>query len=439
MGSTNFFGHEQFNKVGSAAFRIYDSTTDAYIYFGRTTAQSYRPETDSITQQAPVNGVMVETQRRITGTRGVLSLTFSEMCDPKVVHLLFGDKAVEQTLTASGVVASKEQRTLYNTKLVYLRNQHGFLTYANTGSPTFVATPDTGTGSIAAATYYVWVQQGYGTGPTISTFSGGRSYDNGTTKGYDLAFTAGSPSDEDTATAGYQGKAVTVASTGHIDLVVTHHATAPAPDFIMVWGCATDSLAAATLIAVATAGTGTTNIICATAIPGTGDTYAACTGCGVAALTAYNATAASNTGIALVDGTDYTFDGTRGQGTLKRITTGTISDGAPVLVVTWNIWPAKVADKTGSRKTTRDTRKVELAFFEEEPDYTSTVPMAEGLVLTLYAVDVAALSPTLGFNETDFYEGTSVDLNCMYDQTEGALGLIEEYSDKFKYYLQSID
>lgn len=425
-GMTNTFGQKAFNKPGAARFEVYDDYTASWIYFGRTSGQTFRPNFETIKQSASVDGVMQDYQERVTKQTGDLGITFAEFLDPKVLQFTLGDRGAAQTKTASDVYSSRYNLWLYGTEEQFVGNKFAIANYANLGSPTCTVTPAGGGGSFgsgSARNYYFWAQAVWGTVPT-----GYDGFDQTTTAGHDVSFVASAPSDAIAGTAGYQGKSVAATGSTTMNVTLVAPTGVPTPDGYIVWASLTNDITTANLVGYGSS----TSIVCLDPHPSGSDTYAASTGAAFLKVSTY---ASSPTYVLLSQSTDVTWDSTRG--TVKRVSTGTLDSGQNIVAIVWNIWPAKINTKIASASDTQDYRKVRLVFLEEEVDSTDTPVLAEGGILTFDRVNVAALAPNIGFNETDFPDGWDVTATCLYDTTTGEVGTVDSYSAKFTNWAQN--
>lgn len=439
--STNMFIQKGFNKLGGAKFEIFDTLLAAYSEPTAILNFGFTPETENVMQEAHIQNVRLETDRRLVKTGGMMRFTMREQMTPEVAHYAFGDPAIAQVLTAQTVVGDVVTRTLYNTDVQFMTNEYGLINNVDLALPTYTPTVNAaaaGSGWVVGDAF-VFLLACWGS--AANTSAAGAA---GWTDIVDDEFTVGAISASQT---------LTIANiTDDIEIAIDDYSPGgtvdgPTPDFWALFvsdDTNGDTIVGSELVTstVNHAGFG----IC---VPGTTldydvlvatstTTYVAAIGILVQTIDAGTYAAGAPTYTKLVADTDYTYNSV--VGTLKRIAGGGISHGEKVRVTYWAFEPYRVATAGGSVASDKNIKKCRVTAFESEVDPVTGDPQsAEGERWIFFRVNMKGTQPDYNYDENAFTDGANIELTTLYDQSENKIFEHQSWSMKHRNWVQVYD
>lgn len=429
MGLNSEWINKAFNRFGPDRVLLLDDTKtlaegfDHWIDFCRVQNVRFSPAYSTVNQMNRWEGEDVETQRRITGSRGSLTMTLLEDLNPAVMQLVHGDKLTRQTKNNPQVKYGYFERLLTVDQSTGHPVQAHFgpdascCNYTRLKAPTvtssLVGTP--GTYMADGTVQYIWIQGVYKrTGVVIGDLTSLNFLD---ADKFDIKWTTGSPS-YDVTLGSPHGLGVPngTGSAKNIQLsIVDPTGDVALPDFYVVWHSATDSLAAARVAVdgiVARNTGGTTTVTLTTTPDVSGVVYSASKG----AKFHYNSnTYESPIWTALTLGSDVDYENDRGVGYLH---TGSTRNGLWVRCGLFYVEPYSVENNIGPTGLSTDMRTILITSLE--PEVEGGTPLyPEGRDVKLYKVDFAGLAVDEDGAGDGFYAGTPVTLDCLTDPSQG--------------------
>jgi len=440
MGQDQIFGNQAFNPKGGGRFFIYnDKLVDVdgkggWVELGKISAPSYRPSIEKAQQFETIDYRDVVTEEMITAERGMLGITFLEVCDLDVLKFLYRDLGDSLTTTSGqqmrrSVTFPKTYKNMKAGEAIerYLPHRNGVLSSSNianflsavaTSSWTVSTSGGSGWSTGANPDYYgfvvpIYVDPEVDTVPTESTLC---DVDK-----LDILWVLGVPN---------TGSSINMSNaTDKVTVLGTAPTTGPTPDYYAIFINTSNTIVGASCADVLTP---TEFLTPGTAIlaPPAGDTYAA------SAYVCFSRN--SGTGLVpvwanLTMGTDIIWDATRAAWYYDTMSAAS-QQGGYVRAIEWFIAESEGEVNIGPSSVGQDLRRCKIESFGPEVNGATPI-LEEGWEVELFAANTAGIMAALEFPDKGWYPGTQVEMECLTSSAyNNRIGVIRTRSQKNKGY-----
>lgn len=385
--ATSEYSYHPFHTIGAARLLLWDDAAaeggGAWAHFGKVADASVLMTTEQAGKDITVKGLTQPVARRNRSKRYSLSFRLLENANPAALELLYGEGAAQGTGGAE-VVVERELMRLYGGDYSELAHPYGIQLSQPAAAASAGASAGGTGGSITPGTYYYWV---------VPLFSKGGS-----------AIFEGDPAATG-ATAVGSSEQVTVTFSAPEGYTASEY---------RIYVNSSDDLASAELAA---------DMI--TASPHVLGSHA---GGGSSLAQSGELLLVQSTDLVTTytEGSDYTLDAEKGL--IKRITGGSIADGAQVVVTYAYMRPATALTALGCPVELERYRRVKLLQLAPEADGGDSITPSNwretGVEFEFFKVNAAINDAAYPFSEDDFSEGIGLTWECMFDGSEGSVGTV---------------
>ena len=378
------YTHERAASIGPCRVVIRDTDKSAWLHFCKMDNVEVRREATEAVAREILQNVKRDMRRVQTDMKVTLRGDIMESINPNVLEMLFGDGSVPTTFEAAAVTQTKEIVHLAEEKAIPLLRPHIIASTLPPPTNTVIALSGIGS-TLTQVAHYVWVTA---------------SYDE---------------SDDHHSTPDASTPASVTVTAAQENILVTWDAPVTGnPHHYTVWESQAAGVATALKV-------GTTNSL----------SYlitADATG------TAYNTTDTNPFIVkdytevtTYVANTDYVFNTTLG--TVRRMNTGAIGNGEPV-IVTYHFNAAKYSQtEIGPGRMQVRTAALRLYQIAGVENEAGDAIVETGLIIDLHKVDLLGGSFDWPFTEDEFFAGVSIELECMIAPQTNTFGTVEGHDE----------